>query len=369
MSLFRLCAALLLVLPCHGVTADGAMWHATSVDDVGYVPLEDLRSFYKLMPLPQPAESAARAVGNGSVTLVFGPSPRDIRIQGIRCVLSHPIREDDKGDLLISRVDMLKLIDPILRPTYIANRRAIGTVVLDPGHGGHDTGTVTEQVREADVALLVANKLAAELGKRNIKVRLTREDNRHMSDQSRVDAVNGAEAPIFISLHLNSGRSDSHGAETYTTAPAIPPQTPRPANEHDAANAALAMALQAAMVGKAEAHDGGCRRAHYSLLNSLNCPAARVELGYATHQEEAAQLCSDEYQNKLAHALADGICAFAAVMNPETRLKALPPPPPPPPEPAKVDPPEKKAEPAKESSTPRKRRPAPRRKSSTRRKR
>lgn len=368
MRLSCLLALLLATVPCGGVTADGSMWNATSVGDVGYVPLEDLRSFYKLMPIAQPRESALRAVGNGALTLIFGPEPRDISIQGIRCVLSHPVRENDKGDLLVSKTDLIKLIDPILRPTYITNRRTVKTVILDPGHGGYDTGSVTEQVREADVALLVAGKLATELRKRGVQVRLTREDNRHMSDQSRIDTISGAEAPIFISLHLNSGRSDMSGVETYTTTPAQLGTSEKPANEHDAANAALAMALQAAVVTKAEARDGGCRRAHYSLLNSLDCPAARVELGYTTHPDEAARLNSDEYQNRLAMALADGITAFATVMNPETTLKALPPPPPPPPEPAVVEPPKKKTEPPKKAA-PRKRRAAPRRNSSRQRRR
>lgn len=356
-----------LALPCAAVTADGAMWNTTSVENVGYVPLEDIRSFYKLMPIPQPKGSGTRAVGNGTITLIFGPGPRELRIQGLNCMLCHPTRPDDKGDILISKIDLLNLIDPVLRPTYIANRRSVKSVILDPGHGGHDAGTVTERVREAQVSLMVASKLAVELKKRGMEVRLTREANHHVSDQSRVDIAMQTENAIFISLHVNSGRSDRRGVETYTVTPAESNTEKRPANEYDAANAALAVALQAALVHKAEACDGGCRRVRYSLLSSLNCPAALVELGYATHSEEAELLTSDEYQTRLALALAEGISAFAAVMNPETQLKALPPPPPPPAEPAKVEPPKKKAEPVKKS-TPRKRRPARQKKNKSRRK-
>lgn len=369
MNLLRLLLALaVLPLPCSAVTADGAMWSTTEGENSSYIPLEDIRSFYKLMPIAQPRGSTTRAVGNGTVTLIFGPSPGELSIHGLRCTLSHPTRPDDKGDLLVSRTDLLKLIDPVLRPTYIANRRAVKTVIIDPGHGGHDVGTVTDHIRESNVVLMVAGKLAAELKKRGLEVQLTREDNRHLSDQSRVDFAGHAENAIFISLHLNSGRSDIRGAETYTAAPAAPGEQVRPANEHDAANAALAVALQAALVHKAEAKDGGCRRARYSLLNSLSCPAALVELGYATHPEEAELLNTDEYQNRLALALADGITTFAGVMNPETQLKALPPPPPPPAEPTKVEPPKKKAEPEKKT-TPRRRRPATRRKPAPRRRR
>lgn len=365
-SLAFLLALAGLVIPCTAVTADGAMWSTASVEGVGYVSLEDIRSFYKLMPIAQPKGNGTRAVGNGTITLIFGPGPKDVCIHGLRCTLSHPTRPDDKGDLLVSKTDLLKLIDPVLRPTYIAGRKIIKTVVIDPGHGGHDPGTVTDYAREANVALMVAGKLAGELRQRGLEVKLTREVNQHVSDQLRLDMANHTPDALFISLHVNSGRSDTSGIETYTVAPAPPGETGCPANEHDAANAALAVALQSALIAKAGAKDGGCRRAHYSLLSSLRCPAALVELGYATNQGEAERLNTEEYQSKLALALADGIFAFAAVMNPETQLKALPPPPPPPAEPAKVEPPKKKAEPTKKA-TPRKRRPAQRKQKPQRR--
>lgn len=367
-SLVLLLALAGMMFPCAAVTADGAMWNTTSVENVGYVPLEDIRSFYKLMPIAQPKGSGTRAIGNGTITLIFGPSPGEVSIHGLRCTLSHPTRPDDKGDLLVSKTDLLKLIDPVLRPTYINGRKAIKTVVIDPGHGGHDSGTVTDYTREAHIALMVAGKLAGELRQRGLEVKLTREVNQHVSDQSRLDMANQAKDALFISLHLNSGRSDVSGIETYTVAPAVPGEAERPANEHDAANAALAVALQSALVSKTEAKDGGCRRAHYSLLSSLHCPAALVELGYATNKDEAERINSEEYQHKLAMALADGISTFAAVMNPETQLKALPPPPPPPAEPTKVEPAKKKAEPAKKA-TPSKRQPAPRRRNPQRCKR
>lgn len=368
MKLLRL-LLVLAVLPLIGsaVTTDGAMWSTTEGENNSYILLEDIRSFYKFMPIAQPRGSGTRAVGNGAVTLIFGPGPCELSIHGLRCTLSHPTRFNDKGDLLVSRTDLQKLIDPVLRPTYIRNRRVLKTVIIDPGHGGHDAGTVTDHIRESNVVLMVAGKLVAELKKRGLNALLTREDNRHLSDQTRVDLASQAENAVFISLHLNSGRSDIRGAETYTAAPAAPGEQGCPANEHDAANAALAVALQAALVHKAEAKDGGCRRSRYSLLNSLNCPAALVELGYATHPEEAEQLNSDEYQNLLVLALADGITSFAGVMNPETQLKALPPPPPPPAEPTKVEPSKKKANPVKKT-TPR-RRPASRRKPAQRRRR
>lgn len=308
-----------LPLPCAAVTADGSTWHATRVGDTDYVPLEDLRSFYKFIPVE--GASATRSVGNGDITLTFGPDSRDLLVNGIRCRLSHPTRSGAQGDLLLSKVDLVKLIDPVLRPTYIPDRQVIRTVVLDAGHGGHDVGTVSPYVREADATLLVAAALGRELSKHGFEVVFTHEDNRYLSDQQRVDAANAAKDALFISLHLNSGRSDTRGVETYTMEPAAPEDKLLPGNKHDAANAALAMALQASLVRRCGAVDGGLRRARYSILSSLECPAALVELGYATNKEEGSLLDTQEYRDSLAKALAEGISTFAKMMDPATKLQ------------------------------------------------
>ena len=348
----------LLSQPCRAVTGDGFMWHNTQVGQVDYLPLDDLRSFYKLIPMQGTA--GTRCVGNGDLKLAFGPDARDMTVNGIRCRLSHPARQDAHGDLLVSKVDMVKLIDPVLRPTYIPNRRAVKTVVVDAGHGGHDAGTVTPYTREADTTLQVAAALRAELEKRGFLVLLTHEDNRYLSDQQRVDCANGAADAVFISLHLNSGRSDIRGVETYTVEPAAPDAAPLPGNANDAANAALAMALQSSLVRRCGAADGGFRRARYSILSSVSCPAALVELGYAGNREEGTLLSSGEYRARLAKALADGVSTFAGLMNPETKLQEREQPAPPPAKPAATPPapvkpvaPVKRAAPDKAKATPR----------------
>lgn len=345
-------------------------WNVREVDGVEYVPLEDLRSFYKLMPLQPKGRKVAgqRMVGNGEVELHFGPAPRELRIQERLCMLTHPVQEDATGDLLVSRIDVVQLIDPVLRPSYIANRSAVRTVVIDPAHGGHDTGTVTPYAREADVALAVATRLGAELRKRGYEVLFTQEQNQYQSPQARVDKVNAAPAAIFVSLHLNHGRSDMKGVQTYTLAPVGRNEKPLPGHEFSQSSMALAMALQSSLVEKAGAEDGGCRRAHYSPLNSIRCPGVMVELGYATHPEEGTRLSTEEYQLKLVEALALGIDSFARAMNPATVMQVQKAPVvEPPPAPVKVEPapPVKKASPAPQKARPRQR--APRRRAPARR--
>lgn len=314
-------AFLPLLAPGIAAASDGAIWTATHIGDTGYLPLENLRSFYKLIPKPTGSSNSICTVGNPDISISFGPGKRDITIGRIRCRLTHPLQRDSSGELLISKTDMVKLIDPILRPTYIPNRQTVQTVVIDPGHGGRDVGTQTPYAREADMTLLLARQLQEELVRKGYEAILTRGQNQYLSDQQRLECANRASNPIFISLHLNSGRSDIRGIETYSLAPALPGEPPCPGNTHDSANAALSFALHAALIAGTGAHDGACRRVRYSLLSSLHCPAALVELGYATHKEEGALLASEEYRAKLAAALAQGIEAFAHAIRPEATLK------------------------------------------------
>lgn len=349
--------------------ANATAWSTKEINGITYIPLEHLRSFYKFTPLrPQNQSKALATVGNKDVRIEFGPALRETTIGGTRCLLTHPLRHNDVGDYLISLTDMVKLIDPILRPTYIAGRRAVRTIVIDPGHGGHDAGTQTSWVREADCTQLVATKLKEELSRRlpEVKVIFTREQNQYRSEQQRVDQINSAEAPVFVSLHLNSGRSDVRGIETYTAAPAAPGEQPRPGNVHDTANAALAYAVQTALIKGTQAQDGGCRRARYSLLNSANCPAVMVELGYATHEEEGKSLATNEYQIKLAQALAEGICNYARMADPATKLAFIEPPKvEEPPTPVKADIPA--AKPDREKKAPRRKAQSKKRKAEPRR--
>lgn len=303
---------------------------AAVVGGVPYHTVEELRSFYKLTPAAGKASrDGAYEMGNADVSIELGPGVREMSIGGVRVCLCRPLQKTAEG-LLISREDWVKWVDPILRPTYIEGRRAVKTVIIDAGHGGHDAGTESPHVNEADATLQVAQKLRAELEKQGLEVKLTREADVFISDQRRVEAANAAgENAIFVSLHLNSGRSDFSGTSVYALSPASPGMQPLPGHAHDAQNAALAYALQAALNTLTGAKKGACRRAHYSLLSTVSCPAVWVEMGYASHAQEGPALASAAYQATLAHALAQGIATYAHALNPETHIpvQAAPPPP------------------------------------------
>lgn len=345
--LIRLCLTLGAALAGSGAWAQQAADWAPAATYGGraYQNVEELRSFYKLTTGMQPTRKGALAtMGLGDTRVELGPGRRSLSIGGMHIELAYPLMRDAAGQLLISREDWVSWVDPILRPTYIAGRTPIHQILLDPGHGGHDEGATAAGTRESEITLQVARRLKDDLEKQGYRVSLTRSGDYFLSDRQRVDTANNAEAPIFISLHLNTGRSDYRGSRVYTLAPPKPDAAPLPAHAQSGRNAALAYALQSALVHRAGAVDAGCHHAHFSLLSSITCPAAWVELGYATHEQEGAALTTPAYQEALAQALAQGIITFINATAPGTQIPTQAPPPKivvntPPPTPKKAAPP------------------------------
>lgn len=310
--------SLLTPMPLHAV--DAMEWQATTLNGEKYYGLNLLRTFYKLSTSDKKGASGEQVTRNSAFSLGLSPGKREATISGYRVRLSTPIAQDESGELLVSETDFVKLIDPILRPTYINERRDIKTVILDPGHGGTDSGYKTPLLNESVYTLQLAQELAQELKKQGLNVVLTRNGNHNVSDSARVDVAANCHNAIFISLHLNGGRSDVYGVETYTTAPLSAGKRAMEGNRHDAANAALAFALHSHMVASTKAPDRALRRAYYTLLNTIPCPAAMVMVGYCTHEKEAANLAEDAYRAELVKGLAAGIITFKNAIRPGAQI-------------------------------------------------
>src|SRR5439155_14724873 len=100
----------------------------------------------------------------------------DFFINNLKFILSYPAMEHD-GKVCISRMDLVKLIEPVMRPSRIKNAEPIDTVVLDAGHGGHDNGAMSIYGPEKAFALDVVLRATALLQATGLKVVLTRGDD------------------------------------------------------------------------------------------------------------------------------------------------------------------------------------------------
>lgn len=323
-----------LLTPCPATPAEQPnAWTKESINGLNYYSLNQLTSFYKLS---KTNSKKANIYRNSAFSLGLKPGSREATISGYRVHLSNPVIQNASGELLVSETDVVKLLDPILRPTYIPERRDIQTVVIDPGHGGTDVGNKSPQLRESEFTLKLAKELAEALKMQGFRVVLTRSSNHDVSDTQRVDTARRTHAAIFISLHVNKGRSDMAGIETYTAAPNPPGKRAMEGNRHDASNAALAFALHTHAVAATKAHDRACRRARYTMLNTLNCPAAMVMVGYGSNEQEADALTTDTYRAELVRGLCNGVLAFKNAIRVGANITVPAPPtqPEPPPAPA-----------------------------------
>jgi N-acetylmuramoyl-L-alanine amidase len=213
-------------------------------------------------------------------------------------------------------------------------------VVIDPGHGGHDTGAIgKEGTREKDVSLAIARKLADELKERGLEVILTREDDRYLRLEARAQLANEARGDLFISIHCNSATNRKlRGVETYTLNLSSDRYSIRLAARENASSekgisdlqfiladlatkantgesARLASQVQKSLVGQLSQEytgikDLGHKEALFYVLLGVKMPAILVETSFLSHAEEEQRLASEEYQDAVAQAIAHGVEEF-----------------------------------------------------------
>ncbi len=183
------------------------------------------------------------------------------------------------------------------------------TVVIDPGHGGSDTGAIGPSgACEKDVALAVSLRTRDLLTKAGAHVVMTRTDDVDVAYagssasrelQARVDAAAAhEEAELFLSVHCNSfSNPDAHGMETYYY-----PKTD--------ADERFATLLNEELAAAGGLYNRGVKYAHFYVLKHSDIPASLAELGFISNPEEEQLLTDPAYQETLAQALFRAIARY-----------------------------------------------------------
>ncbi len=190
---------------------------------------------------------------------------------------------------------------PIIR----TNGRVL--VMIDPGHGGKDPGAIGPSgLREVDVILPVAKRVAAILERQGISVKMTRDSDYFVGLDERVTMSREAGATLFVSIHANSidNRPDVNGLETY----------------HYNLGQSFAETVHSTVVDYINKNgfyiaDRRVRSARFLVLRKSSIPAILVETGYLTSDVEAARLRRDDYQKVMAEAIAKGIVQYIKERN------------------------------------------------------
>jgi len=226
-----------------------------------------------------------------------------------------------RGEPCLHGLDAEKSLLPLAQmlPAPPAGARV---VVLDPGHGGSDSGTRgARHELEKTFTLDWALRTERWLTNAGWKVFLTRRADVDVPLAERVAFADRVQADLFISLHFNSTfpQTQPSGIETYCLTPAGMPSTLArgyadddrtvfPNNAFDAANTDWAFRIHRSLLAQTRAHDDGIKRARFmTVLRYQNRPAVLVEGGFLSNPRETAQIQSPAYRETLARAVAEAL--------------------------------------------------------------
>lgn len=295
-------------------------WEIAKYDGEDYISVESMKKFYGFTKLAK--DGSKVTLENSKLLVNFNCGSQECTMNGVKFVFSRPV-ETINGKTFVSRIDLTKLVDPVLRPNFIKNAGAFRTVILDPGHGGKDAGATNSFGTEAGYNLTVARKAAALLKAAGYKALVTRNGDYFISLQERVNIANAVkEDAVFISVHFNSGSPNARGIETFTLSPPgvahygrgwKPSDSQQVAgNEHDSANIALATSVHGSMLRNLGKYtfDRGIKRARFSVLSGVRHPAILMEGGFITHSYDARLIASDSYQNALAKSIFEAVSRY-----------------------------------------------------------
>ncbi len=216
------------------------------------------------------------------------------------------------------------------------------TVVIDAGHGGEDRGARgINGLLEKDLVLDVARRLARRLRARDLRVVLTRHDDRFVGLEERTSIANDARADLFVSIHANAARARrARGTETFFASleasdesaqelaelenssfrgerGATPAQDPLVAilgdlmaNEYLRDSQEFARLAQVRLQSVDLARSRGVKQAPFVVLLGVQMPAALVEVGFLTNPDEESALKGSAHRDRIVEALDRAVVEF-----------------------------------------------------------
>ena len=315
----------LVCILAAAVWAKPAVLKSYRIAGGSYVAATDLAKFYNFGR--SRIDSAERAeYRTNTAQFNLQADQRDVVLNGVNHWLSWPV-QNERNQLWVADVDVLKVIDPVLRPETVRFGQPIRTVVLDPGHGGIEHGTQSVSGHaEKELTLDLAKRVQQFLAAAGVRAVLTRTSDREVDLDDRVAFCRAQHGGLFVSLHFNSGGS-AEGIETYCVPPAGAVATSKPSsqngdadrapgNQYDLCNVWLAHCVQKSLLHATHAPDRGVRRARFVVLRDASCPAILVEAGFLSNATEERQLISAAYRDTLAKAICEGILTYKKTVEP-----------------------------------------------------
>lgn len=170
------------------------------------------------------------------------------------------------------------------------------TVIIDPGHGGHDKGGQWGRVYEKHLALDTSIRLEAHLKTMGYNTVLTRRSDYFVSLPGRMTAANKYKDAIFISIHYNyTWKQQVSGIETFY---------------HSQQSHKLASEVHRGVMSRVKVVDRGVKYARYYVIRNCAIPSVLVEGGFVSNSNERSRMKTAWFRDAIARGIADGVQGF-----------------------------------------------------------
>lgn len=200
-------------------------------------------------------------------------------------------------------------------------REPFSVVVLDPGHGGQDSGAMVGDVVEKNLTLEIAQRIDRMLQAEGMATVMTRSGDVYASLAERAALTNRIPDCIMVSIHFNEGNKEvSNGIETYyadhqtsSVGPIVSwlPFLQRTSVEMpNVESQSLAGFVQDALVTRTQAVNRGTKAEQFFVIAHVRHPAVLVEGGFLSNKGDIAKLADADYRERLAGAITDGILHY-----------------------------------------------------------
>ena len=178
-------------------------------------------------------------------------------------------------------------------------------IMLDAGHGGTDPGALGtlngKTIKEKDLTLSITYKVKAILESNGYKVAMTRTGDTLPSLSERPQMANDKDCALFVSIHINSAEDESAaGTEVFYS-------EENNSDEYGVTSQEFATNVLDGMLKYMNSKDRGVKMANWAVIRRSNMPAVLLEVGFISNEAELKLMKSDDYQNKTARGIAEGI--------------------------------------------------------------
>lgn len=181
--------------------------------------------------------------------------------------------------------------------TSAAQAAKFRTVIIDPGHGGHDNGGQIGKVYEKHLALDTATRLEKNLRRMGFKTVMTRNSDYFVTLPGRVALANQYKDAIFVSVHFNyTWREAANGLETYY---------------YNAEGQKLAGCVQNNLIRSTRTLDRQAKFARFFVIRNTQMPSILVEGGFVSNDQERERMKSGAFREAIARGVAEGIQRYS----------------------------------------------------------